>query len=54
MLERLAGLNPTALALPAAGVAGMLCGKIIPEKGKLPAKLAALLLAVVGAAIAFL
>jgi hypothetical protein len=47
-------MNPVGIVLLLLGVGIMLLGKAIPERWKLPAKLAALALAVVGATICFL
>lgn len=54
MLSRLMSMNPVGIVLLLLGVAVMLLGKLIPERAKIPAKIAALVLAVVGAALCFL
>lgn len=53
MLSRLMSTNPLGLVLLLLGVAVMLCGKLIPQRAKLPAKLAALALAAAGAILCF-
>lgn len=54
MMSRLMSMNPVGIALLLAGVAVMLLGKVIPERFRVPGKLAALALAVVGATLCFL
>lgn len=53
MLSRLMSTNPAGIVLLLLGVAVMLCGRLIPPRAKLPAKLAALALAVIGAILCF-
>ena len=53
MLSRLMSTNPLGLVLLLLGVAVMLCGKLILQRAKLPAKLAALALAAAGAILRF-
>lgn len=48
MLSRLMSMNPIGIVLLLLGVAIMLAGKIIPEKAKIPAKLAAFAMGVAG------
>ena len=54
MLSRLMSMNPMGLVLLLLGVIVMLLGKVIPDKWKLPGKLAALTLAFAGAVLCFL
>ena len=54
MISRLMSINPFGLVLLLLGVIVMLCGRVIPEKLKLPGKIAALVLAFVGAILIFI
>lgn len=54
MLSRLMSMNPFGLILLLLGVIVMLLGRVIPEKWKLPGKLASLALAFLGAILCFL
>ena len=54
MLSRLMSLSPVGLALLLLGAALMLLGRAIPERWKLPAKIASLVLALLGATLCFL
>ena len=53
MLSRLMSTNPVGIVLLLLGVAVMLCGRLIPQRAKLPGKLIALALAVTGAILCF-
>ncbi|GEM_PF-1461397 len=54
MMSRLTSMNPLGLIFLLLGVIVMLCGKIIPEKFKLSAKIAALLFAFAGSTLIFI
>ena len=54
MVSRLMSINPVGLVLLLLGVIVMLCGKAIPEKFKIAGKIAALVLAFVGAILIFI